>query len=67
MLPNSVVRWVRPLTKCMYVCKSSVRIPLGFIIFTFPKILKTIILLSIHFLLYIFSMLNIINIKRLKK
>lgn len=48
MLPNSVVQWVRPLTKCLYVCKSSVQIPLRFMIFTSPKILKT------NFTVYLF-------------
>lgn len=64
MLSNSEVQWIRPLTKCLYVCKSSVRIPLGFIIFTFPKILKTYFYCLFIFYLF-FSMPNIVNLKRL--
>lgn len=67
MLPNSVVQWVRPLTKCLYVCKSSVQIPLRFMIFPSPKILKTNFIVYLFFIVYFFSMPTIINIKRLKQ
>lgn len=65
-VPNSVVQWVRPLTKCLYVCKSSVQIPLRFMIFTSPKILKTNFIVYLFVIVYFFFYANYYKYKTSK-